>query len=1589
LTRKSELPRAGYPFRVEFTPVISYGFYGWLAFNSDEYAGISIESLTYEEALKLSLNGKNVAVNALLDTETGAKTANITINKKIPVTLVPFCDTRPQVTQSDPPLINSGITYMRTKEIRIYFSIKLAYKDGHVFDWEDDLIRITGQALGDDAILWDDPENSFEKPVYFYSHMGNYIHIRPKGDPQLLPPENAFITVTVKQDILADNGNTMSSPVTISYRTNAEKITKAYKADNVWAIHDPASFDETGGDPAKQFFFRGSTPTDDRRLWKKNGSGDYQVTLYFSVSRSDPTIQVDTPDSILISELWYAELDGEDTGSTTPYHTPLNRKLESAERIDKSAAAGADLFYIEETRTPETTPVYKVNYTWEGNRKPDPGITRLIVQPWRDEIELIEADSWETAVAEYRFVPIVYDNSPPAGEPVNLGLRDYAEIRSNVHWYNSARSIIRMNPYFSNVKANDAGGITRGRASINKPWTMDDQAEIKWQYRLMTDNYIHGTYPSADEWFNFSDIPAELDLAGLGLGNSEIIREIQLRFKDTLENTSEWETVERFVYYTAAIYPVVTWGAAYNESSNSITVTWYTPDGMDGAEISVNDGAWVNYSGTESKTHNITNVPKINASRVREGEAVSGVLPYKILIRSYNGVVYQAEPTELKIWNVPGMSFSNTNQAIEISTQAELAALNTSGLGTANAHKQYVLVNDIDLINDSTPVAHTPIGTTANSFQGKFYGNGHKITIRAVNNTVTNIGLFGTVGGSSPALVRDLTVEYLDVSTSNNNTLFGGIAGQVNYHVDFFNLLVEGTVNATTGYTGGIAGQTASSTSYTYNVNMENIYAGLNITLTDNIYLGGILGGTGPNAGPTTYNGNVFIKNAVMPANLTHQHDGISSIYTGGILGFATRNSFLENVEISGKLTVIKTGAVSTTGGGTYTYIGGIIAYNYPNVGANEISNSKFTGIIDIPAEFTSNSNLTVGGIVGSPSGLINGIKSQIKNTWSSADIILKKSGNGNITVGGIAGGTSNTELENCWFEKGSIIADCNGNITAGSVIGNISSNSINKCYSSGAFINISNSGDYIIKAGGFAGSISSGSSLSECYANTNIHVSGGDIYAGGFVSSSSDSTISGNINISKCYATGNVSAETTESYNLYAGGFIGMINYNGTNPGSFIIENVYTTGNVNADRTIGNGNVYAGGIVGACTNTSNYEIKLQNSFAVGRVYAKSNGTGDVYAGGVAGYLNKPNTTNNFTLQNTAALGMSVTAIGMGNLYAAKIYGKISGNVTTTNNYAKDSMRIETSNNYNGTNILMSDTTAPVMAGNPVLHNNVPVLSLPSSGFITNETSDLYATLNFNINPGFPALDLEASTITYTRISEYTNPGIAWNLSAGTITNVRFSGLGYNNGDNIKFTFHLVNTFGASADYEIQFVRNRSQYPTNITADFTRTGPTLIETSYFTRYINGIYPYESGGSGLANVAMNVTSNKTIPTPTPEWNASRNTISGIKTDNLTAAGDYLRFNFNLTDNADNTSLCRISITRTASGEYSIANEIISSSDSTAGDPHGQNIVDSAFFIQSIWTNPVTPGPGLGFSTSVWDFTYLLRDGYPQLRNVGGL
>jgi energy-converting hydrogenase Eha subunit F len=223
--------------------------------------------------------------------------------------------------------------------------------------------------------------------------------------------------------------------------------------------------------------------------------------------------------------------------------------------------------------------------------------------------------------------------------------------------------------------------------------------------------------------------------------------------------------------------------------------------------------------------------------------------------------------------------------------------------------KHYELQNDIDLggyIANSS-AGWQPIGNSSNSFQGKFNGNGHKVSgLWIYRPSQRYIGLFGYV---SSAEIRNIGVEIDDSK--------GGVRG---YY----------SVGGLVGY--GIGG--TISNSYT-----TGSVTGMGISPVD--WVGGL---AGSNSGTIS---NSYATGSVTGMG-TEQHDGyLLDIYIGGLVG---RNSGTISDSYA-------TGSV--TGMGTMDYIGGLVGYG----SGGTISNSYATGNV------TGNGNGRVGGLVGGGSG--------------------------------------------------------------------------------------------------------------------------------------------------------------------------------------------------------------------------------------------------------------------------------------------------------------------------------------------------------------------------------------------------------------------------------------------------------------------------------------------------------------------------------------------------------------------------------------------------------------------------------------------
>jgi hypothetical protein len=572
------------------------------------------------------------------------------------------------------------------------------------------------------------------------------------------------------------------------------------------------------------------------------------------------------------------------------------------------------------------------------------------------------------------------------------------------------------------------------------------------------------------------------------------------------------------------------------------------------------------------------------------------------------------------------MIVSKTDPAEEIRTQAQLADI---PVGSASSGKTYVWVNDITLTG-----AWTPIGTETDPFQGKFYGNGHKISIANITEAA-DMGLFGVVDGGT---VRDLTVQYGGASVDPADAFrFGGIAGTVQGRAHFENVQVLGSVtlggSGNIAYVGGLIGLMTGTGTGTGTASVTNAYGGLKLTVNTN---------------PGSSN----------------------SLYVGGAVGSMGKPDEggavkVEKVNVVGDITVgSENDLVNTTSASRYNYdglfVGGLSGF-VRGSGSAEESKAK---LLD--------SSYRQGNI----------------RVWN---------GDGNGVFGGAVGRNCEyADITGCSSLAGSFIIDKDssyimGIYFAGGFIGDFMSlGKVENCYSDNQIVISGSSGFRAdVAGGGFAGRIDGiGNGAVEvlyCYALGDVSVSGyGNVYAGGFASVFNRAG-----SASYCYAAGNVYAYgkwVTGNYTVFAGGFASI---------AYSLKDCYALGNVFADKhPSGTNYLRVGALVGAFRQgQSGTSYTVERCFAAGSVIAQRHTSGDIAIGGLMGFIDAGSAT--FALKNSAALGASVTYTGpdfddnfvypVVTRPSTSLMGRVIGNLVScsiTNNYANNGMRLYNHSTY-------------------------------------------------------------------------------------------------------------------------------------------------------------------------------------------------------------------------------------------------------------------------------------------------------------------
>lgn len=350
----------------------------------------------------------------------------------------------------------------------------------------------------------------------------------------------------------------------------------------------------------------------------------------------------------------------------------------------------------------------------------------------------------------------------------------------------------------------------------------------------------------------------------------------------------------------------------------------------------------------------------------------------------------------------------------------------------------FIQTANIDLGGSSSP--WTPI-----TLYGRYDGNGYTISNLYINNTVGgNLGLFSTI--NSGALATEITLNNVSITSTVGGVSMGAVAG---------------TLNGSTSY---------CSSSGT-----------LSVTGNGGSSLGGIIG---------VANSGASISHVSSTANLSYVITPTSTqqrLMMGGIVAYLNSAS-LSYASYTGTITA---SGNNTTGGASYTGVGGLVGY-MKWAGAS-LSYSYSNATITLAPAATTTSLQEYGGAVGR-----HEFAGLIQRVFATGSISLNGSNNtglGPLNYGGFSGREQN----------------------------------VTNSYSMMTISLTNTSGFGTINYGGFAGTSASGTGISNSYA-ANPSMTATSAPTGlGFVGSG----------ISTCtncylYANGNVPAQTLTGLTSY-----------------------------------------------------------------------------------------------------------------------------------------------------------------------------------------------------------------------------------------------------------------------------------------------------------------------------------------------------------------------------------------------------------------------------------------------------------------------
>ena len=379
--------------------------------------------------------------------------------------------------------------------------------------------------------------------------------------------------------------------------------------------------------------------------------------------------------------------------------------------------------------------------------------------------------------------------------------------------------------------------------------------------------------------------------------------------------------------------------------------------------------------------------------------------------------------------------------------------------------------------------------------------------------------------------------------------------------------------------------------------------------------------------------------------------------YIGGFAGTTPHNSArIDHCSVSGSVK-----------GNNYTgmFIGGMSnsATITNNTASGEVvgqsSVGGFVGYCAGKPTFQDNStSANVSSRGSNVGGFVGAVDEANFTRCSASGNVTKTSGTSNV-YGGFAGYTSKAILENC-YSTGTLDVDGAQTEYVGGFIGQVNpatSNlvDIDNCYSEsdiegagrwiGGFIG------YIYKAADNCGNVE----ITKCHASGNVTVTGGKSYVAGFIGRTY--MVSGtHLTIEKCYASGDVTSD-----GAYTSAFLGEIG----EATACTISDCYSAGNISGS------NQQRGGLIAAINANANTSATISRCYTSGAV------VGSFRLGGLIGNINN----GNVTVEHCAAWNTEVTAgsgtIGTSNWSSGAVVGTAYPSCTLTDNYRKPGMQVK------------------------------------------------------------------------------------------------------------------------------------------------------------------------------------------------------------------------------------------------------------------------------------------------------------------------